>query len=154
MSNQKAGFGEISKFILENVTEYPTNITALTAEKFGISRQAVLRHLNKMLTDGSLLVTGQTKDRRYSLKPADIVYEREFSLVGLEEDKAWRTEIRPLLKDTPQNVLAICQYGFTEIVNNAIDHSGGTHLRVLVANNSEKITLLVSDDGVGIFRKI
>lgn len=154
MGIQKTGFNEISKFILENVADHPTDITALTAEKFGISRQAVLRHLNKMLKDGSLLVTGQTKDRRYSLRPTDIVHECEFSLAGLEEDKAWRSEIRPLLKDVPKNVLDICQYGFTEIVNNAIDHSGGTRLRVLITNGPNGINLLVSDDGVGIFRKI
>jgi anti-sigma regulatory factor (Ser/Thr protein kinase) len=154
MSTSKAGFGEISKFILENVAEHPTDITSITAEKFGISRQAVLRHLNKMLKDGSLLVVGQTKDRRYSLKPDEVVHTREFSLAGLEEDKAWRTEIRPLLKDIPQNILAICQYGFTEMVNNAIDHSGGSRLQVLVTNGPGGISLSVSDDGVGIFRKI
>jgi len=154
MSNSKAGFGEISKFILENVAEHPTNITALTAEKFGITRQAILRHLKKMLADGSLVATGQTKDRRYSFNPANITHTREFQLVGLEEDKVWRAEIRPLLKDAPKNVLAICQYGFTEIVNNAIDHSGGSRIQVLVTNTPAEITLTVSDDGVGIFRKI
>ncbi len=154
MSNPKAGFGEISKFILENVTEHPSDITALAAEKFGITRQAILRHLKKMLADGSLIVAGQTKDRRYALNPANITHTREFPLAGLEEDKVWRAEIRPLLKDVPQNVLAICQYGFTEIVNNAIDHSGGSRIQVLVTNTPAKITLTVSDDGVGIFRKI
>jgi anti-sigma regulatory factor (Ser/Thr protein kinase) len=154
MSNPKAGFGEISKFILENVAGHPTDITALAAEKFGITRQAVLRHLNKMLADCSLVATGQTKDRRYALNPAKITHSREFPLAGLEEDKVWRTEIRPLLKDVPQNVLAICQYGFTEIVNNAIDHSGGSRIQVFVTNAPAEISLTVSDDGIGIFRKI
>jgi anti-sigma regulatory factor (Ser/Thr protein kinase) len=100
------------------------------------------------------LVVGQTKDRRYSLKIASVFHVCKFLLAGLEEDKAWRTEIRPLLNDAPQNVLAICQYGFTEIVNNAIDHSGGSHLQVSVKNDPEAIIMIVSDDGVGIFRKI
>ena len=150
----KAGFNEISQFILEHVAQHPADITSITSEKFGISRQAVLRHLNKLLQDGSLLATGQTKDRRYALNPQNLTHTRELALAGLEEDKVWRAEIRPLLKDVPPNVLGICQYGFTEIVNNAIDHSSGSRLTVSVVCSPAEITLSVSDDGVGIFRKI
>ena len=150
----KAGFNEISQFILEHVAQHPADITSITSERFGISRQAVLRHLNKLLHDGSLLATGQTKDRRYSLNPENLTHTRELALAGLEEDKVWRAEIRPLLKDVPPNVLAICQYGFTEIVNNAIDHSSGSRLTISLVCSPAEITLSVSDDGVGIFRKI
>jgi len=38
----------------------------------------------------------------------------------------------PLLKDLKNNVKEICQYGFTEMVNNMIDHSESNTIRILI----------------------
>ncbi|HQT98806.1 MAG TPA: STAS-like domain-containing protein, partial [Thermodesulfobacteriota bacterium] len=75
-------------------------------------------------------------------------------LPGLEEDRFWRQEIGPLLTGLRENVFKIWQYGFTEMVNNAIDHSGGAHLTVTMETTAATTTLWIADDGVGIFRKI
>ena len=40
------------------------------------------------------------------------------------------------------------------MVNNAIDHSGGTRVTVTVETTAATTTLWIADDGVGIFRKI
>lgn len=40
------------------------------------------------------------------------------------------------------------------MVNNAIDHSGGKTLAVTLERTAVRTTLIVSDDGIGIFRKI
>jgi anti-sigma regulatory factor (Ser/Thr protein kinase) len=66
----------------------------------------------------------------------------------------WLLDVAPLLHGLPANLIDICHHGVTEMVNNAIDHSGGSHLRVFVDRTREMVTLMVSDDGVGIFRKI
>ncbi len=60
----------------------------------------------------------------------------------------------PLLRDLPPNVVAIAHHGLTEMVNNAIDHSEGNRLRVIVERNAEFVAMQVIDDGVGIFHKI
>ncbi|MDP2657397.1 MAG: STAS-like domain-containing protein, partial [Candidatus Deferrimicrobium sp.] len=75
-------------------------------------------------------------------------------LLGLEEDRFWRQEVVPLLTGYRENVFKIWQYGFTEMVNNAIDHSGGTRVTVTVETTAATTTLWIADDGVGIFRKI
>ena len=54
----------------------------------------------------------------------------------------------------PANVLSIWQYGFTEMLNNAIDHSGGTTIVVWLSKTAATTTVEIFDDGVGIFRKI
>lgn len=54
----------------------------------------------------------------------------------------------------PKPVLEICHYGFTEITNNAIDHSEGTAIDVHVSVDRARISIMISDDGVGIFKKI
>ncbi|MGB8982491.1 MAG: DUF4325 domain-containing protein, partial [Anaerolineales bacterium] len=71
-----------------------------------------------------------------------------------QEDKIWREHIRPHLENVPMNVLQICQYGFTEIVNNAIDHSEGTELVVLLKRTYKNIEMNLLDNGIGIFNKI
>jgi anti-sigma regulatory factor (Ser/Thr protein kinase) len=54
----------------------------------------------------------------------------------------------------PKNVLKVWHYGFTEMFNNVIDHSGATHVNVSVTKTAASTTITIHDDGVGIFKKI
>lgn len=144
---------EIRQFILENVEEHPSDITTVVSTKFGISRQASHRHIQKLVSEGLIIASGKTRNRTYQVKPL-INFSLELPLAGLEEDKVWREHIRPLMNNIPGNVFDICQYGFTEIVNNAIDHSEGTILIVSLERTYKNIVLGIRDNGVGIFNKI
>ena len=48
----------------------------------------------------------------------------------------------------------IWQYGFTEILNNAIDHSSGKYVTIRVTKTAATTEILILDDGEGIFKKI
>jgi anti-sigma regulatory factor (Ser/Thr protein kinase) len=54
----------------------------------------------------------------------------------------------------PDNALDIWHHGFTEMFNNAIDHSGGETVNVWIKKNAASTDMCISDNGVGIFRKI
>jgi len=71
-----------------------------------------------------------------------------------DEDKVWRQNIRPLLTGISENVLHICHYGFTEMLNNAIEHSEGRQIRIDTDCTEDTIELTIRDDGIGIFKKI
>jgi signal transduction histidine kinase len=45
----------------------------------------------------------------------------------------------------------MAQHAFTELLNNAIDHSGGTQVTVSMRQTPLHLQLLVSDDGCGLF---
>ena len=47
----------------------------------------------------------------------------------------------------------MAQHAFTELLNNAIDHSGGDSVTVSMRQTPQQLQLLVSDDGVGLFRR-
>jgi len=144
---------EIHHFILENVEDHPGDITSIAADQYGISRQAAHRHILQLVATGQLLASGATRSRTYAPSPlAD--FSIQLPLRGLEEDRIWRVHIRPLLENVPGNVVGICQYGFTEMVNNAIDHSEGTKLAIQVKRTYKVIELWIVDDGIGIFTKI
>jgi anti-sigma regulatory factor (Ser/Thr protein kinase) len=144
----------VAEFMLGAVEAHPGDLVRVTTEKFGISRQAVHRALKELIRDELIQATGHTRGRRYALGP---VRERIIALkvtAGLDEDRVWTEQVRPRLQDLPQNVLSICQYGFTEILNNVVDHSGSPEATVAIRRTPRSIDLHVQDGGVGIFHKI
>ncbi|HUT61592.1 MAG TPA: DUF4325 domain-containing protein [Phycisphaerae bacterium] len=144
---------EIRDFILGNVGDHPSDIASIAAGEFSISRQAVHRHLRQLVAEGVLSATGQTRGRRYELAGPKVWF-REPIKSGIEEGRLWQERVGPLLDDVPANVRTICQYGFTEMVNNALTHSQGTTMEIQAELRADLIRLLVHDDGIGIFRKI
>jgi anti-sigma regulatory factor (Ser/Thr protein kinase) len=143
----------IREFLIHNVEAHPSDIAKVAAKRFGVSRQAVNRHLRALVAEGILLAQGHTRGRSYALVEHEVAYNFTLS-PNLEEDKIWRDVAAPALVDIRDNVLSICQHGFTEMVNNAIDHSEGSTLRIRVIRNAANVELWVMDDGVGIFKKI
>ena len=59
-----------------------------------------------------------------------------------------------MLADLSTHVAAICAYGFSEMLNNAIDHSQGTRVVCSVEVSALAVQLTIQDDGIGVFRKI
>ncbi len=144
---------QIHQFILDNIEDHPSDVTSVIASTFGISRQAAHRHVQKLVGDGLVVAKGSTRDRKYQVKPL-VDFTKSLNLNNLKEDKVWRQYIRPVLDGLPENILQICQYGFTEMVNNAIDHSEGTKLIIAVKRTYKMIELHILDNGVGVFNKI
>lgn len=144
---------EIRRFIIDNTERFPHNIVAKTSESFSISRQAAHRHVQRLVKDGFVEFEGATRDRKYTLLPI-AEHSMALPLTDQEEDKIWRIHFHPLIEKVSSNVRAICQYGFTEIVNNAIDHSEGTKIALSVRYTPASIEIQILDDGIGIFNKI
>lgn len=78
---------------------------------------------------------------------------RSYPLAGLMEDGPWALDFAPFLAVAP-NVARLAQHAFSELLNNAIDHSGGSAVTVSVRQTGMHLQLLVSDDGCGLFERI
>ena len=144
----------IRRFILKNVEEHSADIAAFTAEVFGVSRQSVSRHLRNLVAQGLITATGKTKSRRYYLVT---LVEESFSLTvtpEFEESVVWQQRLLPHLDGIAPNVLTICDYGFTEMLNNVIDHSESERVNINLIRNADKVMMNIRDFGVGIFNKI
>lgn len=145
---------DIRSFILSDVEKHPKDVSARTAAHFGITRQGVNKHLKKLVMEGALAPEGKTRYRSYRLTALS-EWTHWFPIVpGLEEDQAWTRQVAPILGNLPQNVLDIWHFSFTEMFNNAIDHSNGSDIFVKVARTAANTQMLLLDDGVGIFKKI
>jgi hypothetical protein len=145
---------QIRRFIVSHVEKHPADIAKFAAEHFGITRQAVNKHLQRLVEERALVSDGKTRNRAYRLYPL-AQWLKEYELNdSLAEDIIWRSDVEPSLGQLPANVCDIWHYGFTEMFNNAIDHSEGSSIEVLLRKNAAVTELAIFDNGIGIFRKI
>lgn len=149
------GRGEdIRTFIVAHVARYPGDIVRRTAEKFDCSRQAVHRHIQRLVEEGALLETGKTRSRTYALAQLSAWTQTYAVSTNGDEGDIWLRDVRAQLEPLATNVLGIWQYGFTEMFNNALDHAEASSISVSVAKTAASSVVTIRDDGVGIFRKI
>lgn len=141
----------IKREILRSVFFYRTqNIPTAMSEKYGVSKQTIYKYIKSLTEEGK--ITKKSSGDPYELITEDIVLSLQID--GLEEDVVWTEQVKPFLAGTKKNVLDVCQYGFTEILNNAIDHSGAKEVYAVVSKSDIHVTIHISDEGVGIFNKI
>jgi len=143
----------IRRFLIDAVRTGKKNIVSETCNYFAISQQSVHRHLSFLVDKGFLESAGTTRTRTYSLGPIR-QQSGTYALSAIREDTLYRNEFAFVVEDLPKNVEDICHYGFTEMVNNAIDHSGGSEVRITAERTSDRLLLSVDDDGEGIFNRI
>jgi hypothetical protein len=143
----------IRQFILREVAEGSKDIPAIAAEKFKIKIPAINFHLRQLRSEGVLECSGNTSGRTYGLKTLSD-WSNAFKIgPTLTEDAAWDLS-KPSLGTLPENVLSIWNGGFTEMFNNAIEHSEGTRIIVRVRTTAINSEVMILDDGIGIFKKI
>ena len=145
----------VREFILRNVEEHPDSVARLAAQEFNLSRAAINRYVRRLLDEGLITASGNTRARRYELKDiVNISFDLEDITANSAEDAVWRFRILPHIQGVPRNVTNICQYGFTEMLNNVIDHSNSDKATIYYKQNYSSINIVIADFGVGIFTKI
>lgn len=143
----------IRRRALELIARDGRGVAAQLGTEFGISRQVANGYLAVLAREGLVEAEGTTRARVYQLKTLREV-EKRYIREGLQEDLVWRDQIAPVVADFASNVRDIWHYGSTEMINNAIDHSGALDVLVGVRKTALFTEVLVSDEGEGIFLKI
>lgn len=124
------------------------------------TRQYISSIINQMVTGGQLLKGGSTAGAFYALpQNADQIYEvikNRFKREALEEHRVFNNlkEKHELIKKLPENISSILFYAFTEMLNNAIEHSESKYIGIEMRADNKNITFVISDSGVGVFRNV
>ena len=105
------------------------------------------------MSEGILSAEGATRHRQYKLVTQEVRTTIALS-PGLQEHQLWDEVAAPMLKTLRENVRTICMHGFTEMVNNALEHSEGSELIMTIATTAAGVKMRVIDNGVGIFAKV
>lgn len=143
----------IRKRALALIAEDGRGVASQLAAEFGLSRQTANAHLQALLHHKLIEAEGSTRARVYRLATLREV-TRSYACQGLSEDVVWAEVFAPVVADLPDNVRDIWHYGITEMVNNAIDHSGSEYVAVIIQRNALYSDGFIMDAGEGIFLKI
>ncbi len=81
-------------------------------------------------------------------------WQRELTLLGLSEDVVWRQVADDLDLDRESPARRIAGYAFTEMLNNAIDHSGSQSATITWWTGADQWSFEVRDYGVGVYPKL
>lgn len=129
-----------------------TGLISDFSQVFNLSRPSASKLIRQFIRDGWLATSGNSRRPIYALGPNRII-ARTYKRTAVEEDILWERDFLPFF-DLPENVRNIAHYGFTEIANNAHDHSDGNHVHIMMAVKNGWLSIFIADDGIGIFKKI
>ena len=130
----------------------------------GVSRQYLNLVLKELIADGRLVKFGGTRYAFYVMPEYAKVhpeilpfrYTKSFANKGLEEHTVL-DQIEhsfPTLRSLPENARSIFTYAFSEMFNNAIEHSGSVRIGVEVSVPKKTLLFVIEDSGVGVFRNV
>ena len=151
--------GRILKYLREAGGAKGRELVAL----LGVSRQALNRHLQQLVQEGAVVKEGVTRGASYRLatSPRDaglvpVRYTRTLPLPGLQEDLVYREVAQQLNLQRALNrgVSEIARYAFTEMLNNAVDHSKSERAQVRVLVSNQQFRFEIRDPGIGVFYSI
>jgi anti-sigma regulatory factor (Ser/Thr protein kinase) len=142
----------VTSWITAAANEAGAQLPARVMERLGIGRRAALALLRRLEAAQWLVHEGTRRNGIWRPGALRQVVQR-YALDGLQEDLPWSRDFAPHF-ELPPEVARMAQHAFTELLNNAVDHSGGTQVTVSMRQTPLQLQLLVSDDGCGLFDRI
>lgn len=153
--------------ILKFLERQGGSTTPQIAELLGVSRQRAFVILSRLVRDGKIVRIGKRRGTRYVPPQGTLAVSDRIDLAlkskGLKEHEVLM-EIRERfvpLKLAPENVKSIFDYAFSEMLNNAIEHSQSKSVAVSVfvsgstaAGEPSQFSFIVRDSGIGAFRNL
>jgi anti-sigma regulatory factor (Ser/Thr protein kinase) len=142
----------LTTWITEAAVQHGEQLPALLMQRLAISRRRAGALLRKLVAAQWLQALGTPRRPKYGPGPLRQVVRR-YAIAGLQEDLPWRRDFAPFFQ-LAAPVQRMAQHAFTELLNNAVDHSGGSQVTVSMRQTPLQVQLLVSDDGCGLFERI
>ncbi|MDI6891980.1 MAG: DUF4325 domain-containing protein [Actinomycetota bacterium] len=129
----------------------------------GFSRAYVNRFFRKLRNAGKIALIGKANRAYYVLASEEETAKANIwniqilkKIKGLTEHDVLRKikEETGIFTGIKDNIRGIVEYAFSEMLNNAIEHSQSDNVQTAMFRSEEKIWFLVNDWGVGIFNNI
>ncbi|CAN5570186.1 DUF4325 domain-containing protein [soil metagenome] len=140
----------------------PSITSSMVVKQFDVSRATAARILKAAVDEGLLQKQGSTRSASYAVatnskspKPTQSL-RLEKNLNELSESKVFdEVALRLNLKsDLSDKAFRIAQYAFSEMLNNAIDHSNSKKASIDVSTDKGVFSFTIRDHGIGIFKKL
>jgi biotin operon repressor/anti-sigma regulatory factor (Ser/Thr protein kinase) len=148
--------------ILRHIETKQSSTGKELTELLGISRQALNKHLKELIENGRVVKDGTTKGAVYrpatakgGVEPARR-FIKAYLLEGLEEDKVFQEQatLLNLKSRLGKPAWDTAYYAFTEMLNNAIEHSQSEQCSVNTSVDQYRFNFTIRDFGIGIFYSV
>src|SRR5450759_2823564 len=154
------GYMEMRTLILSTIKKQGQVTTADLVGLTGLSRAYAQRFLKNLADEGVIVLMGKANQAHYihpskkgagNAKPLSV--RRIMTNKDLAEDKVLHEikEKSAIFQGIAGNVSSTLDYAFTEMLNNAIEHSTSEKIDVVVMRTATDIRFMVADRGIGIF---
>jgi anti-sigma regulatory factor (Ser/Thr protein kinase) len=144
---------QIKKYLLRKISVDDPDLIAKTMDAFGISVTTVKRYLREGLELGIIEISDE-KACKYRLKAEEFSISLPIDNDIMSEDIIFSEHIAPMLYRCNDKAKRIWQYACPEIINNALEHSGGSKLYIHVVSDTLNTSVIISDNGLGTFTTI
>lgn len=132
--------------------------------EFGVSRQYLNQLLSELIAGKQIVKIGKTRSAFYVLpsyieKHPSILpstFSKRYKNKNLEEHAVLMDIEKSLLllDNWPENIRSIFAFAFSEMLNNAIEHSGSKSINISISLQDDTLFFIVEDSGIGAFRNI
>jgi signal transduction histidine kinase len=151
----------IERFIAEKIEQAGSVTPAEIQKHTGFSRMQIHRVTSRLMREGKVVRLGATRSLRFVAPSSELQtaigtrplsFTRRVELMNLDESITFReiSQKTNVLELLPLNVLDILRFAFTEMLNNAIDHSGSKYATIEGSRTTEQVELEIRDQGIGL----
>ena len=145
--------------IASKATKFKTS-DVVKALNGNVSRQFVSYEINNLVKQGKLIKGGSTKSSFYTLPSNASVLgtkiHKRLIREGLKEHEVFDAleHQTTFIKSLRENVASILAYAFSEMLNNAIEHSKSQYIEITMELNQDELCFIVDDFGIGVFKNV
>lgn len=153
---------EIKQIILEiakvNKTFKTTDVVKALNGK--VSRKWASSSINNLVKKGILVKSGATAGATYALpenaRELGNIIRKHLIREGIKEHEVLDdiNHQAPFLLGLDENLRSLFDYAFSEMLNNAIEHSQAKNVDLEVGVDDKNLWFCVSDNGIGAFRNV
>jgi anti-sigma regulatory factor (Ser/Thr protein kinase) len=134
-------------------------------KKTGFSRAYINRFFQALRNEGRIVLIGKANRARYVFADNEAVATSRAGILSVikiirNKNISEDSVLSGIKRDTgifdgiSRNVAGITGYAFSEMLNNAIEHSGSRFIKIEMKKDSDHVTFGVADNGIGIFNNI
>lgn len=153
----------IQNQILAQASRKTTISSPDLSRRLGVSRQYIAAQLAILVAKGKLVKIGSTNRAKYGLPKIIRQHPELFSgfhktlnNTDLKEHEILEKieTTFPVVLQLKENVKSIFQYAFSEMLNNAIEHSQSKRIQIEVSQDQGNLLFTVDDFGIGAFLNV
>lgn len=155
----------IKQIILDKLNRKGVIKTSDIMRDVNFSRAYINNFFQELQNEGKIVLIGKGRGAKYVIADKEKIQKIKKGLVSIRkkiknQDLSEDTILEQIERDTGifvglnKNVASILNYGFTEMLNNAIEHSQSDEIEIRFKRKENIIQFEVIDFGIGIFNNI